>query len=241
MKHFINKLRYQFYKLIFTREKPKVMQRYSLNNTLPLNLAELKEILYYLFMERSGYQSALNRDDQTLAGQNIFLTYGEILPEGMAKLMAFVKPTANDSFVDLGAGVGKAVLQSYLCTDMQASYGVEIDNTRCELSTEALAELKQAVPKFFNNKAKIIEFQRMNIIDFNFDKVSIVFCNATCFGPNLMSKIATKINNSPSVRALLTTCRVEGLVGFTAESIVDIEVSWHMPPGTSPCYVYTKL
>lgn len=239
MKYLLKRMKYEINYLIFKYKKPKRMQEYNNNKLLPLSFYQLKEVLFLLYHNRSGYTSALSREDQTLAQQNIFLTYGEILPEGLAKLFNFIKPTVNDSFVDLGSGVGKAVMQSYLASEMTASYGVEIDKARNNIALEALEELKQSIPNFFTNKAKIIELHNTNIIDFDFNLVSIVFCNATCFGPNLMGVISNKINNSRSVRAVMSTCRIEGLVNLTQENIVDIEVSWHLPPSTSPCYVYT--
>ncbi len=241
MKHLINRVINNFNYLIFRYKKPKRMQAYNNQKLIPLSLHELKEVLFLVYHNRSGYISALSREDETLAQQKIFLTYGEILPEGLAKLYQFVKLTVEDSFVDLGSGIGKAVLQSYLSTQMAASYGVEIDKARHELAVEALQELKQSAPNLFANQSKLIEFHNTNITDFDFNLASIVYCNATCFGPNLMGVISDKINNSRSVRAVMSTCRIEGLVNLTQENIVDIEVSWHLPPSTSPCYVYTSI
>lgn len=223
---------------LISRFNQKMIDFNKLN--MPLDLADFHVVLQTLYKERSGYNCSLSREDQTLAMKKIFLTYGEILPEGLAKLFDFVKVNPEDSFVDLGSGAGKAVLQSYLCTDMHSSYGVEIDEARFQISVEAIEDLKQKAPHLFADLNKKIYFLNKNITDFDFSKVSLVFSNATCFGPNLMGLIAEQINNNPNVRAAMSTHKIEGLLNLTQENIVDIEVSWHIPPNTSPCYVYTK-
>ncbi len=207
-----------------------------------ISIPDLKDIFNILYKERSGYTSALSREDATLAQQKIFLTYGEILPEGLAKLFEFVKVSQDDSFVDLGSVAGKTVLEAYLSYQMKNSYGVEIDSARHQVALEAFSALERVCPGVIDdrgNKSQTIEFENINIINFDFRKVSLVFCNATCFGPNLMSIIAGKVNNSPNVRAVMSTHRMEDLIHLTKESTVQIEVSWHVPPNTSPCYVYT--
>jgi hypothetical protein len=135
-------------------------------------------------------------------------------------------------------------LQSYLCTDIAASYGVEIDSARYDLSQKILTELQQSVPNFFNNQInnqnRTLLFENKNITDFDFSKVTIVFSNATCFGPNLMGIIADKINSHPNIRAAMSSQRIEGLVNLTTENIIEVEVSWHVPPAKSNIYVYVK-
>lgn len=208
-----------------------------------ISIPDLKDIFSILYKERSGYISALSREDETLAQQKIFLTYGEILPEGLAKLLEFVKASKDDSFVDLGSGAGKTVLQTYLSYGIKNSYGVEIDGARYQIALEAFNALEGVCPGVTANRAsksQSVGFENINITDFDFNKASLVFCNATCFGPNLMGIIADKVNNSPSVRAVMSTHKIEDLTNLTKESIVQIEVSWHIPPNTSPCYVYTK-
>lgn len=208
----------------------------------PLSINSLKKLLFFLYpyAKRSGYHTALSREDFTLAQKNIFLTYGEILPDGLDKILRFVQPNYNDSFIDLGSGAGKIVLQSFLCTNMKACYGVEIDQARFNTSLDALYDLQQKLPELFHDSSRSIKFFNINILEFDFSKVTIVFSNATCFGPNLMSKIADKVNLSSSVRVIISTHKIDGLLNLTKEYLIEVETSWHIPPAKSNCYLYLK-
>lgn len=209
----------------------------KINLLKPLELNDFIIILAKLYKNKSGYICEINREDPELVKKNIFLTYGEILPQGLERLFDFIKPTAADSFVDLGAGAGKTVLQSFLCTQMQVSFGVEIDGARYKVSEDVLTQLKQEVPQLFN-QSRSVEFLHANLADFDFNKVTIVFANSTCYGGNLLASIVAKINQNPKIRAVMTTKQLTGLVYLTKSQIIPIETSWHVPPSKSNCYVY---
>lgn len=236
------KIKFFLRNVLFLITPAKYQNKFDPNEyNYPLNLASLKKLYFfiYTFSNRSGYPAALSREDQTLAQKNIFLTYGEVLPEGIEKLLEFVEPNSFDSFVDLGSGAGKIVLQSFLCSNMRACYGVEIDQARFNTSMDALTDLQQKLPGLFDNN-RIIKFFNSNILECDFSEVTLVFSNATSFGPNLMSKIADKVNLSQSVRAIMSTHKIEGLLNLTDEYIIEVETSWHVPPAKSNCYLYLK-
>lgn len=244
MSNSISSLKYNIVRLLnqlgiksFQPKKPNFKQQ---DTAIPIDLNKFIDLVEYYYANRSGYICAFDREDPTLAQKNIFLTYGEILPQGLARLFEFVNPTMNDSFVDLGSGAGKTVLQSYLCTDMHASYGVEIDLARHNLAHDVLEKIKQETPVLFEQNNKSIEFINSSIEDFDFSQVTLVFANSTCFGGNLITDILKKINNSPNIRAVFTTKKIEGFKYLPEFEIVPIETSWHVPPSKSNCYVYYK-
>lgn len=206
----------------------------------PLGIMDFVYLLNDLYKDRSGFESELNREDYSLTKQNIYLTYGEIMPEGLKRLFDFINPTEHDSFVDLGSGAGKSVLQGYLCTDIRSSYGVEIDGARYRVSQEVLEDLFKKVPDLKNKHKKAIEFENINMTDFDFNKVTLVFANSICNGPHLMEILENKINSSPYVRAVFTTKRMDNLKNLPKFKIIPVETSWHMPPNKSNCYVYYK-
>lgn len=205
----------------------------------PFNLDQFIYLASKLYNGKSGYICELNREDPELTKKNIFLTYGEILPQGLARLFDFVKPTAADAFVDLGSGAGKTVLQSFLCTDMRGSFGVEIDGARHKVAHDVLLTLQQKAPELFHPN-KNIEFLNTNLMEFDFNQVTLVFANSTCYGGNLIATIIDKINKNPNIRAVMTTKQLAGLVYLTKSEMVPIETSWHVPPSKSNCYVYYK-
>jgi hypothetical protein len=59
-------------------------------------------------------------------------TYGEITPAGFRALARRVGLGAQDVFVDLGSGVGRAVVQAALENGVRRSAGVELAASRHE-------------------------------------------------------------------------------------------------------------
>lgn len=211
---------------------------------IPIDIIDFKNILEYLYQNRSGYITDLNREDPELVKQHIFLTYGEILPEGLNRLFDYVNINNNDSFVDLGSGAGKTVLQSYLCTNIKNSYGVEIDLARHNVAIDALNDLKQnyndIIPGLLSNRDRNIEFLNINIKDFDFSKASILFCNATCYSGGLMDFIKEQVEKNTNIRAVMSTQKIHDMARLANETIIEIETSWHVPPNKSNCYVYMQ-
>ena len=80
------------------------------------------------------------------------LLYGEILPEGITKMMhrERLNGRAASSLVDLGAGTGKLVLQCFLqFENLRSVVGVEISPSRYRIGEEAILRLAKAHPRKF--------------------------------------------------------------------------------------------
>jgi len=73
--------------------------------------------------------------------------YGELLPQGMSKLAASTRLGCSDSFLDVGSGTGKLVLQAAAVHGAVKATGVELSPTRHALAVEALERLSQSNPE----------------------------------------------------------------------------------------------
>lgn len=236
MSYLVYKVVYYFtwLKNIVFRTHPRFLKRIAASQE-PLNTQDFNHLQALLYYNKSGYACERDRSDPSLCKENIYLTYGEILPQGLARLFDFIKLNTDDSFVDLGSGAGKTVLQSVLCHKIKYGYGVEIDKARFDLSQEVLAKAKNIFIDLNN-----IKFIHINIADFNFENCTVIFINSICYGENLMLEIVNRVNLHPEIRAIMTTKRIQGLKHLPKLEVIPVETSWHTPPNKSNCYVYYR-
>jgi cyclopropane fatty-acyl-phospholipid synthase-like methyltransferase len=68
-------------------------------------------------------------------------TYGEITPKGFRGLAERIELCPDDSFVDLGSGVGRTVCHAVLEFGCRRSRGVEMAPSRHERAQRAVNEL----------------------------------------------------------------------------------------------------
>lgn len=82
--------------------------------------------------------------------------YGEMLPQGMRALMAATRLRSNDTFVDVGSGSGKLVLQAAADAGVARSVGLELSPTRHAMAQRALDERSAQGAAFAPNVAFIL-------------------------------------------------------------------------------------
>eukprot|EP00933_Yihiella_yeosuensis_P042588 TRINITY_DN37210_c0_g1_i1.p1 TRINITY_DN37210_c0_g1~~TRINITY_DN37210_c0_g1_i1.p1 ORF type:complete len:338 (+),score=43.59 TRINITY_DN37210_c0_g1_i1:94-1107(+) len=70
-------------------------------------------------------------------------TYGELDQTCVARLLEVGGLTAEDTFVDIGSGLGKLVVVAAALSDAKACYGVELSPARHRMALEALERLQQ--------------------------------------------------------------------------------------------------
>ncbi len=200
---------------------------------------QYKELQNEYYANRSGYLQLSEEERNKCYSQEIFVTYGEILPEGVATLVNAINPTTKDSFVDLGSGIGKVSLQWFLTTPVKNSFGIEANFTRWRHSEEILQKVKRSHTQQFSNNRRLM-FLHENILNFDFSEVTLVFANSTCFSDKLIRAIVSKINKQDKIRIFMSTQEVSGLKNLAYEYVIPIATSWHVPPNKSNCYVYSR-
>ena len=130
--------------------------------------------------------------------EDLVPTYGEILPNGVNKIINNLKINSNDVFVDLGCGNGKVVLQFYLQTKIKSSLGIEFSTTR----------INQAIK--VKNKIKIKPNKKINFIRGNFlnqninlSQGTIFYSASTCFSDDTMIKLWKRIIQNKNLNAII--------------------------------------
>ena len=113
-------------------------------------------------------------------------TYGEIKYDSLQCILEDLNLTWDDVFYDLGSGVGKVVMQTYLNTPVKKSVGIELSPTRHQRAMKAYTLLAQRTTLQENKTLQLLE---KNILDVDLSDATVVYMCSTCYPKPLMQKL----------------------------------------------------
>ncbi len=159
--------------------------------------------------------------------------YGEILPQGLNKLLKHIHLTKQDIFFDLGSGVGRVSAQVFLQTNVQESHGIEYLSELHQQAYTAAQRIQTELPVFYESNRKL-NFILGDFLRVPFTQATVVLINATCFPPTLLRALAQRINQMPQLHTVICLRPLPQLtLAFT--KAIRIECSWD----SALCYLYT--
>lgn len=133
-------------------------------------------------------------------------------------------------FYDIGHGSGRVVIAAALVHNFDYSIGIEILNGLYLLSEKVKLSWSNYYHNYFSKENKILFYNGslfdLNILDWT--DGSVVFANSTCFGVEMMLKIADVASNMKigSYFISLSYQLNEERSGFTLLEEVRYEMSW---------------
>ena len=196
-----------------------------------LSTMQAKAVLDKIYAGISGFGIA-EKEVNFIKKSGGAATYGEIKFDSAQKLLDYLKPTKDDVFYDLGSGVGKFVIQTYLTTDVKKSCGIELSGTRYELAVKALATME--AEKLFD-PLRDLRFKNANIITSDFSDATIIFLCSTCYSDELMQKITDKFQKlKPGVK-IASLREFKNPVNFKKIDTLHLPMTWSE---SSPVYIY---
>lgn len=160
---------------------------------------------------------------------------GEILFPSVELLLSKMQLTAEDHFVDLGAGHGKVILQVLLQTMTRTITGIEIVASAYARAKHALQRLQVAQPHLFSKR-------NLQLIHGDFFSVqlkpqpTVVWLNATCFSQSMLHKLALLLNCYTELRMIISLRPLLHLERCKFVKRFSVECSWD----TALCYVYER-
>ncbi len=201
-----------------------------------------KETLDFLYKEVPSGYSISTEDRQQIDPEGKGATYGEITFHSFQHILRYFAPTAEDVFVDLGSGTGKAVFQTLLTSSVKYAIGVEASIERDALARQVSAEMRK---NLLPNERPIWD-QRLRLVKGDFLKkdlsdVTIVYLCGTCFSEEMLGRICDKLKASPNLRSVVSLAQlpspaVEGWLDKEQEQLLS--TSWS---AGSPVYFYRSL
>lgn len=164
---------------------------------------------------------------------NIAETSGEILYESINKLIPIMRLKEHDVFVDLGSANGKIVSQIFLTTPVKASIGIEIVPELHNAAMRVSQQIKNDLPYFYENN-RDMTFIQGDFLNKSLDGMTVAIINATCFPPSLLNELGKIINNTTTIRLVLSLRPLATLGRLVCKRVIPIECSWD----STLCYCY---
>lgn len=158
---------------------------------------------------------------------NINCTYGEILPSSIKKIFNHIN-LYNKTFLDIGSGLGKIVLQVAIDYPIKKSYGIEICQNKYLISNIVKNKLNQ------NLQDKII-FYNEDIFNCQFLYYDIILFSNICFNEKQNNKIANLIRKNKNI-ILICLKKIDILQNYLKYYLNNIETSWSS--NTTAYYYY---
>ncbi len=182
------------------------------------SVPEAVTILNDVYKDTSGF--LIGTDERLMIenkGGNA--TYGEILPQSVAVMLADHPLTKKDVFYDLGSGTGKVCVQVALTTPARA-VGVELSSSRHKIAQAARQEL---LDKKIMSDPRKLTFIEDDILAVDLSDATIIFLCSTCFSEELMQKLVEKI------AAIKHPARVFTLKKLPPQDLFKEGKTYHLP------------
>lgn len=151
--------------------------------------------------------------------------YGELLFPSLMKILKTLVLTEADNFLDLGSGMGNLVLGVYLRTRLKEVIGIEASPTLHAHGIKVLQKVFDAFPKL-RESSRTLRLLQGNFLQYDFNRVSIIYTCSTCFTQELMWLIGEKMNRAPLLRQVISLKPIASLTRLPLKKIISIECSW---------------
>jgi hypothetical protein len=123
------------------------------------------------------------------------LQYGEIEFWSFLEVLKFINPNSEDIFIDLGSGIGKAVILAALCFEMKELIGIEIVSELDSLANQLFTASVNRSSRLSKPKIQFMLddiFTSANI----WSRGTIIFISTTCFTAKMLDEIARLFESS---------------------------------------------
>lgn len=160
-------------------------------------------------------------------------TYGEILYESVEKLFAHLNLTEQDIFFDLGSGVGKLAIHFFLRSTIQEAVGIEISTVLHQQALQAVDKMTNELSIFFEPQRKLT-FLQGDFLKIPLTSATVIFICAPCYTQPMMNQLGNIINETPSIRKVLSLRPLNTLHRLPLKKILRVEGTWD----SALCYLY---
>jgi len=155
-------------------------------------------------------------------------TYGEITPRGFSALGHHLSLSQDDTFLDAGSGLGRAVMQAAREFRVRRAFGIELAASRHRMAIKNL----EREPEDVSGRCVLIngDCADPSLWEEELEQCSVVYVANLLFDARLNSRLKRCLENTPTVRAIASLQGWQhGLEGFHVPSEVEVETSWSAP------------
>lgn len=227
---------------------------------LQTNLQELAALLDPFSLR--GYEASISFCKRASRCQGVALTYGEIDLLSFAKLLHDIKMNERSSFLDLGAGIGRALICVGELYPHAKVTGIEIMEPLVQIGRQA----RRAVKKWhWQNRRKRSGSMALIAGDFLDDRFApmigsheVIWLSATCFSSELLQKVTNQISRHckkgtllmilsaplPEKVSIFTDGRAEVTASLRLWKLAgrkNYSMSWAADHGGVTVHIYEKI
>lgn len=168
------------------------------------------------------------------------LASGEILFASFSNLLGELDVGPEEHFLDLGSGVGRAVVAAALLFPRWMSAGIEI---RPSLHQAAMS-VKTRLPL---NVSDRVHFENGDLFECSWHEASVILINSTGFEDDLMLRVAAKLKDTAAGTLAITLSQPLS-PSHSADSAMPvggfaclIQTAYRMTWGNATAYVYRRM
>ena len=183
-------------------------------------------VIRRLYRDEHGYDLSEADEARVLATRSA-PTYGELMPSATARLVEALKLDADDSFYDLGSGVGKVVLQVAMTVPVQRSIGIELVGTRHRIAQRMLAQLEPTGLL----RASECRFRRSDFMRARLTGATVIYTCSTAFSEEFMEELAAHLARRPTGLRWVTTQDLDDNPWWELEQTWRLDMSWRRQSG----------
>jgi len=159
-----------------------------------------------------GKKLSMAEIDRKGIGVGVF-AYGEAEIDSFASVLSHAAPQPGEVFVDLGSGLGKAVIAAFLLNDFSKLVGIELLTDLAGAADTLLEEFKMTVYPTLPDACAasqrdpaIMQLIEGDFLALDWSDADIVYANATRFDQPLIDAISKKAESlKPGARFVITT------------------------------------
>jgi len=201
-------------------------------------LDDLYEELEEVFYSKRGYIIP-SKERQKIDATGGSATYGEAMPEGIQRMVELLPFGPDCTFVDLGSGLGRMVIQMACTTQVCKSVGIELSATRQDQAEWVLQEARSRWPDLAS-RLDAVELVTDDVTRCNLEGGTHFFLCSTAFSASACRNIADRLVELRSFRVLLTSRQLPPIASLRKVGEFPCEFSWNLG-GTAHVYVRNNL
>ena len=199
------------------------------------NLSEIQATLSKLYDGVNGYDIS-HADRSGAHKQDKAFTYGEMLFEPFARIMAAVKPAPGDVFYDLGSGTGKVLIMADQLYEFASVTGIEFLPTLHATATDILHRYCHEFRSERKECRGPVVSKHGDMLVEDLSNADIIFVHATCMPAELIDSLGEKVRKcKPTARFILVSRGFFGSPWFNCVEQIEYTNAWKTQ---SICYIY---
>ena len=188
-----------------------------------------------LYQDVKGYTLSA-QGKKTLGSFDKAFTYGEVTPKAFYEIIKQVE-SKDKIFYDLGSGTGKAVILAALLFDFKKCVGIELIDELWSASEGIRERYEQEMLSTFPDKKEKTHFLKGNFLTMNLMEADVVFAHSTCFGEELMKRLAEKLESQKKEGIVITITKILESPVHKLIKTFEVQMGW----GRGTVYIYKKI